>query len=165
MTEVSVDYLDMLSREQLRACPPVPGLLLMEAEVKQFALNRFLYTQVGGDWQWTDRLSWSERQWRDYAEADDLRTWVAYVEGSPAGYFELQSQAEHAVEICIFGLARPFIGKGLGGPLLTQAIEQAWDWGQTRRVLVNTCSLDHPSALANYQARGMQLYRTEVEQG
>jgi hypothetical protein len=38
---------------------------------------------------------------------------------------------------------------------------RAWDWGATR-VWVHTCSLDHPSALANYQARGMRLYRHET---
>ena len=161
---VSVYYLEMHSRRQLLASPPAPGLMVMEAAVKQFALNRFLYSLVGGDWHWTDRLAWSEQQWRDHAEAANLRTWVAYLEGSPAGYFELQQQPGNDVEICNFGLAPPFIGKGLGGALLTQALEQAWDWGATRRVLVNTCTLDHPSALANYQARGMQLCRTEIEE-
>jgi hypothetical protein len=28
---------------------------------------------------------------------------------------------------------------------------------------VHTCSIDHPSALANYQARGLRIYREEVE--
>jgi GNAT superfamily N-acetyltransferase len=163
MARVSVYYLDMRSRDQLLASPPAPDLLLMEARVKQFALNRFLYTLVGGSWQWTDRLNWSDQQWRDYAEADSLRTWVAYSQGSPAGYFELQQQAANEVEICYFGLSPPFIGKKIGGFLLTQALESAWNWGTTSRVLVNTCSLDHPSALSNYQARGMQLYRTEVK--
>ena len=26
---------------------------------------------------------------------------------------------------------------------------------------VHTCSLDHPQALSNYQARGFRIYRTE----
>jgi hypothetical protein len=29
-------------------------------------------------------------------------------------------------------------------------------------VWVHTCSLDGPAALANYQARGLTLYRTET---
>ena len=67
------------------------------------------------------------------------------------------------MEIKYFGLAPAFIGKGFGGRLLTAAIEQAWDWGEVKRVWVHTCSLDHPGALSNYQARGMQLYKTELE--
>ena len=34
---------------------------------------------------------------------------------------------------------------------------------QPRRVWVHTCTLDHPAALANYQARGMKSYKTEME--
>jgi len=52
---------------------------------------------------------------------------------------------------------------GFGGYLLTHAIRSAWDSGATR-VWVHTCTLDHPSALANYVARGMKVYRTETEQ-
>lgn len=163
MEPVSVYYLEMRTREALRPGSPVAGLQLMEARIKQFALNRFLYVEVGDKWRWHDRLSWSEQRWRDYAEADNLRTWVAYVEGSPAGYFELQRQANNEVEICSFGLTPSFIGKGLGGHFLTLAIEQAWLWEGTQRVLLNTCSLDHPAALANYRARGMQVYRTVIE--
>jgi hypothetical protein len=30
-------------------------------------------------------------------------------------------------------------------------------------VWVHTCTLDHPAALGNYQARGMVVYKTETE--
>jgi GNAT superfamily N-acetyltransferase len=50
------------------------------------------------------------------------------------------------------------VGKGLGGGLLSAAIENAWG-AETNRVWVHTCSLDHPNALKNYQARGFQIYR------
>jgi hypothetical protein len=33
----------------------------------------------------------------------------------------------------------------------------------TSRVILNTCNLDHPKALANYLARGFREYRTEVQ--
>lgn len=163
MSEVTVYYLQMLSRSQLVPGREAPGLDIEEARVKQWPLNRFLYQFVGDAWDWTDKLSWCDQQWQSYAESDDVRTWVAYYEGSPAGYFELEKQPGQEVEIKYFGLAPAFIGKGFGGRLLAAAIEQAWDWGDTRRVWVHTCSLDHPGALSNYQARGMQLYKTELE--
>jgi hypothetical protein len=31
------------------------------------------------------------------------------------------------------------------------------------RVWVHTCTLDHPGALANYQARGFAIYKVEHE--
>ena len=163
MTDITVYYLQMHSPAELVPGGDAPGLLITEARVKQWPLNRFLYQHVGGPWAWKDKLSWTEQQWRDYAEGDDLRTWVAYNEGAPAGYFELQKQPRNEVEIKYFGLAEAFIGQGFGSKLLTAALEQAWAWGEVSRVWVHTCSLDHPGALANYQARGLELYKTALE--
>jgi GNAT superfamily N-acetyltransferase len=87
---------------------------------------------------------------------------VAYHQGAIAGYYELLRDADGAVEILYFGLAEAFFGQGFGGPLLTHALQSAWTWPGTTRVWVHTCSLDHPSALANYQARGLQIYCEEV---
>ncbi|ABC27143.1 Histone acetyltransferase HPA2/related acetyltransferase [Hahella chejuensis KCTC 2396] len=162
MQTVSTYYLEMTSPSDLRAKSPVAELQIMECEIRQFEYSRFLYTLVGGAWGWTDKLSWSDEQWRDYAENENLRTWVAYFKGSPAGYFELQKQPGRQVEISYFGLAPKFIGQGLGGYLLTQCIREAWNW-DAERVWVHTCTLDHPGALANYQARGMRLYLTETD--
>jgi GNAT superfamily N-acetyltransferase len=55
-----------------------------------------------------------------------------------------------------------FIGQGLGGHLLTEAVERAWQGG-ARRVWLHTCILDHPSALAHYQARGFRVFKREVK--
>ncbi|TGD74793.1 GNAT family N-acetyltransferase [Mangrovimicrobium sediminis] len=159
MAGVTVYYLEMTSPGQLRGKPLPAGLSLAEARVPQFAFNRFLYEHIGGPWAWRDKLSWSDAQWRAYVEAENLRTWVAWVDGSPAGYFDLEREGDE-VEIKYFGLAPAFIGQGYGGALLTSAIEAAWGWDAPQRVWVHTCTLDHPNALANYQARGMQLYRS-----
>jgi GNAT superfamily N-acetyltransferase len=138
-----------------------PEFCVKECVPKQAQYNRFLYQLVGRDWHWTDKNVWTDEEWRKYAENDTLRTWVGYVAGSPAGYFELQSQNRGDVEIVYFGLAKPFIGKGFGGPLLSHAIQSAWAWG-AKRVWLHTCTLDHPYAVANYQARGMRIYKTET---
>lgn len=162
MTDVTIWYLQACSEDELVAAKNPGGLVVVEACIRQFEFNRFLYQFVGGPWGWTDKLSWSEEQWRAYAENDRLRTWVAWCEGSPAGYFELQKYDDARIEINYFGLAQNFIGRGFGGYLLSEAIRQAWAWGASR-VTVNTCSLDHPGALANYQARGMKIYKTTVK--
>jgi GNAT superfamily N-acetyltransferase len=65
------------------------------------------------------------------------------------------------VEIVYFGLLPRFIGRGLGGPLLSRAVERGFERGASR-VWVHTCSLDHPRALAAYRARGFRLFRTET---
>lgn len=156
-------YLDMQNPEQIRGKALPAGLSIVECAIKQYQLNRFLYQLVGEPWQWTDKLSWSEAQWRELVEQSGHRTWVAYHQGAVAGYYELLRDAEGVVEILYFGLAEAFFGQGFGGPLLTHALQSAWAWSGTTRVWVHTCSLDHPSALANYQARGLQVYREDVE--
>jgi len=158
---VTIWYLQMQTESELRSKDRPAALILVEAEIKQYQFNRFLYQLVGASWQWTDKLSISDQQWQSYAEADNLRTWVGWCQGSPAGYFELRKDPNGDIEICYFGLAEKFISRGFGGYLLSAALQQAWNW-QAGRVIVNTCSLDHPGALANYQARGMSIYKTET---
>jgi len=175
MPTITTTYLEMTSPAGLRpkACDD-PRFRILEATVKQWRLNRFLYELVGRDWSWTDKLVWSQKQWREYAEDDRLRTFVAYWDGSPAGYFELAAGSNHTngdtpaeqdrqgeVEIAYLGLAPPFIGRGFGGALLTRALEEAWKM-QPKRVWLHTCSRDHPAALKNYLARGMVVYHTET---
>jgi len=155
-------YLEMRSPAQLRAKPPLEDLHIVECRIKQFQFNRFLYQLVGEPWAWTDKLSWSDAQWRALVEQANHRTWVAYHQGAIAGYYELLRGEDGAVEILYFGLAAAFFGQGFGGALLTHALQSAWAWAGTERVWVHTCTLDHPGALANYQARGLQLYRQEV---
>lgn len=159
---VTIWYLAMSKPEEHKKKPLVhPDFTLRECAEKQYEFNRFLYQFVGRHWQWTDKLSWSDQAWQTYVERDQLRTWVLYKEGSPAGYFELEKDEDNCVELAYFGLAKDFIGLGLGGGFLSAAIDEAWKWG-AERVQVNTCSKDHPSALANYQARGFQIYEEKV---
>ena len=151
----------MLAPANLMEKPGVPGLEINERADKDFKFNKHLYEREGSQWAWNDKLVWSQRQWKEYAEAEDLRTWVACFEGVLAGYYELQIQAGGQVEIAYFGLLPEFIGQGLGGYLLTTAIKSAWSMDASR-VWLHTCSLDHPGALGNYQARGMKIYKTET---
>ena len=162
MKEITTYYLEMNAPSVLKNGETLNGFEIRECRIKQFQFNRFLYQLVGGRWQWTDSLSWSDEQWKAYAESDHLRTWVAYDGGSPAGYYELQRQEGGDVEIAYFGLVPRFIGRGLGGYLLSHAVRSAWGWEGTRRVWVHTCTLDHPHALDNYTARGFEVYRVET---
>jgi hypothetical protein len=109
-------HLEIVSKDQwVRRARPGTGLDIRECVVKQPRFNRFLYEYVGRDWKWVDRLVWPEPQWQDYAAADNLRTFVAYREGSIAGYYELKRTADGSVEIRIFGLAPEFVGRDLAG--------------------------------------------------
>ena len=156
-TPVTIWYLAMEHPDELlpKALPDV-SFEIRECKEKQHEINQFLYRFVGRHWQWTDKLNWTEQQWQEYAEAPERRTWIAYLNNSPIGYFELSKGSDDVVELDYFGLTKRYLGKGLGGGFLSQAIQQAWELGASR-VQVNTCSKDHPEALANYKARGFKV--------
>ncbi len=160
--DVTTWYLEMLEEGQLRpALSDSPNLVVIQTEVPSPEFSRFLYSSVGGNWYWLDRLDWTYNRWLDYLKRPEVQTWVAYVSGTPAGYIELESQPGSNVEIAYFGILQQFTGQRIGGHLLSVGVRQAWAIG-ARRVWVHTCSLDGPYALANYQARGFQLYLEET---
>ena len=156
--EVTTWYLEMLQRSELRAveCPRA-DVRVERAAIPSPELSRFLYSAVGGHWYWLDRLSWDYARWRDYLDRAAVDTLVLYVSGTPAGYIELEAQADDNIEIAYFGLLPAFTGQRLGGYLLSEGVAHAWANG-ARRVWVHTCNLDGPMALANYQARGFRVY-------
>ena len=162
-SEKTIYYLEMLDPDLHVAKDTPPGLVIEEACVKQYQVNRMLYELIGENWDWNDKSNWTSSMWQEFAEVDSLRTWIAYNQGSIAGYFELKSIDAQTNEIAYFGLAQKFIGKGYGGALLSRAIAEAWNWNHAERIIVNTCTLDHPHALANYKARGFSVYK-EVKQ-
>ncbi|KOG90277.1 GNAT family N-acetyltransferase [Streptomyces varsoviensis] len=178
-TTVTTWYLEQTSPADLAPADggeEVPGLRIVRAEVPTPEYSRFLYTAVGQDVTWTDRLGWPYARWREFLDRPGVETWVAYDRGTPAGFIELDAggadaQREAAVEISYFGLIPAFRGRRIGGLLLSYGTARAWDladrWpgrAATQRVWVHTCSKDGPHALANYQRRGFRLFRTETAQ-
>ncbi|WP_329454971.1 GNAT family N-acetyltransferase [Streptomyces sp. NBC_01497] len=153
------------------AAEPAGAVVITRAAVVSPEFSRFLYTAVGGDVRWTDRLGLGYEQWRALLAAPGVETWVAYEDGTPAGYAELAAGADGSVEIVYFGLLPAFRGRGIGGHLLSRAAERAWDLGDrwpdlapTRTVWLHTCSKDGPHAMDNYVRRGFTVFDTKVEE-
>lgn len=162
MGEITTTYLQMMSAQELKPRPTSdPQFEIRETAVRQWQLNRFLYCFVGEPWAWVDKRQWSDEQWQSYVASEDLRTFIALFGGSIAGYYELHRDDSGSVEIAYFGLTPEFLGLGLGGALLTDAISRAWAWDASR-VWVHTCTRDHPAALGNYLSRGMKIYDREI---
>lgn len=169
--EVTIWSLEQTSPADLRpAAVPEGDLRIVRSEMVLPEFSRFLYTAVGGDIRWTDRLGMTYEQWREELERPGSETWVAYVNGTPAGYVQLDPQDGGAVEILYFGLIPAFRGRRIGGHLLSYGVERAWDlaerWPErppTERVWLHTCSKDGPYAMDNYLRRGFRLFETKTE--
>jgi GNAT superfamily N-acetyltransferase len=143
------------------AAAPSAGVTVARVEDAPPELWRFLYTEVGREYHWVDRLSWTDDEIRSYLADPALELWLLKVEEALGGYVELRMHPDGAVEIAYFGLLPAFVGRGLGKFLLTQAVERAWRRGASR-VWLHTSSLDHSSALPNYLARGFSIWKQET---
>jgi GNAT superfamily N-acetyltransferase len=137
--------------------PRVTGVEIVRVEPPDGEVSRWFYAEVGRPHAWTDHLGRTAAEWQAWAEG--VETWVALVAGRRAGYFELRLGGD-GVELAYFGLLPEFQGAGLGGHVLTHALRRALELAP--RVWVQTCSLDGPYALANYEARGLVAYRREA---
>ncbi len=159
-TRVTRSYLQLLTPGQLRGDPLRPDVRIEHALPCPIHFFRYLYEEVGREYQWRDRLGWSDARCAEHLMDPRVSVWVLYTNGVPAGYFELFHHEDGSVEIAYFGLMADFIGRGLGKQLLTAAVQRAWALGATR-VWLHTCTLDRPAALPNYLARGFVQYRQE----
>lgn len=176
MPQVTVTYLQQLNSSEViasaKSLPQDARIELVQQITPEY--SRFLYQSVGSELNWADRLGLTREQWNDVLRRTGSETWVLYQHGAPQGYVELVTEVTETgseVEIFYFGLFPEATGRGLGGVLLTEALQQAWSidsrWQQlpkVSRVWLHTCSLDGPAALPNYEARGLKIYRTELEQ-
>lgn len=141
--------------------PPVPGLKVKRLDACPVDLYRFLYAEVGRPWHWRDRDAWSDAELAAYLARRDVSLWVLQIGEGPAGWFELRDGVPDGIEIVYFGLMPKLTGRGLGRWFLVEAMTAAKRAG-SGIVRLNTCTLDHPAALANYLKRGFAVERTET---
>jgi len=160
--QVKRTYLELRSPAELRpARCAEPALRIERVTEPTPALARWLYETVGAAWHWNDRRGWSDEEWRAWLARPGVSLHVLSRYTSPIGYFELAAGAGGEVEIAYLGLLPGHHGRGYGKHLLTLAAEQAFASG-AQRVWLHTCTLDHPSALANYRSRGFRPFREEL---
>ena len=84
------------------------------------AFWRFLYSEIGREYRWVDRLPWSTEEIQAYLSDPLVSIWLLTVWGTPAGYFELRRDEKEGIEIAYFGLFKrlswPWIGRPFPHP-------------------------------------------------
>ena len=159
---VVITYLEM-SEQPTRPTVPVPAglkLALLRVEHPSIAFYRFLYHEVGAPWFLYERKQLTDEALAEIVASAKVELYVPYVAGAPAGYVEIDRRPAPDVSLAYFGLMPVYLGLGLGWYLLNWAIDLAWTTAP-RRVIVDTCTLDHPRALQTYQQAGFRAYRQE----
>jgi len=155
-----------ITKLEMTAAPrqslPLPVNLqtaLMRVPDIPLAYYRFLYTQVGRRWHWVERLRMADEELLAVLRDRRTNVTVLYVNGAPAGFYELFHKSEELVELSHFGLFEHALGLGVGKWFLLQALYTAWAL-EPRTVSVTTNNLDHPRALQLYQMYGFNPVST-----
>lgn len=151
---VTVVFLEMTRPPATKVHPPLNrAVALLRTRHIPLSFYRFLMDRVGRRWQWVNRLRLSDDQLEAILRDPRCEVSVLYLDGAPAGFFELFRPDEDRVDLSYFGLMEQAIGQGLGRWFLATAVEAAWAHGP-KVVTVQTCTLDHPAALPLYQRAG-----------
>ena len=145
---------------QARPAPEHVSLDLVRAPTPGW--YRALFRKVGEQWLWFSRLRLDEAALAGILENPDVAVYVLKAGDEEAGILELDFRQGGSCEIVFLGLAPGFVGRGLGGYLMSQAISRAWA-RPIQRLWVHTCTLDHPSALPFYIRSGFRPYQQQVE--
>lgn len=160
--EVTRTYLQIERPEDLNAAwVSDPGVRVDQLKDCPASFYRYLYTEVGRFYHWIDKLPWTDEMISSQLARPEITFWVMYVDGAPAGYFELERHSDGSTEVAYFGLLQEFLGRGLGKHLLSYAVRQAWDDG-ANRVWLHTCTLDDAAAMPNYLKRGFKPFKQET---
>lgn len=164
LLDARATHLEMLALPAARVPMPLgPRLAVLRAEGMPLPFYRYLYEQVGKPSHWLKhrRLDDAALSAIIHAETTEIR--VLYVDGSPAGFFELDfARAPGEGEILYFGLTPDFQGRGLARFFLSEAIFAAFARAPDR-VMIQTCTLDSPRALQLYQRMGFSPYAWSQE--
>jgi GNAT superfamily N-acetyltransferase len=151
---VTVTFLEMASPPA--HYPPLPlgrQIVLLRARDMPLHFYRYLQDRVGRKWHWVNVLRQSDDDLSAGLSAPGRDVRVLYLDGAPAGFFDIRPELPSHAELAYFGMMEQAMGQGLGRWFLGAAIEAAWSH-RPDAVTVQTCTLDHPAALPLYQKLG-----------
>ena len=158
-----VTYLVMEAPPEQPSPPgPDPAIIISRRRNMPAADYLRLYRAVGDDWLWWSRLTMDVTTLAAHIAAPESEIYVAEADGEPVGFAELDLRQAPNVEVRYLGVVPSRIGTGLGGRLLAHALAAAWRH-RPHRVILNTCNLDHPGAIALYRRHGFAVTHSEVQ--
>ena len=124
---------------------------------------REFYLTIGEVFLWWEKYDWSVEEFEDYLKPHEYSFYQLMHKNEVIGGVLLQRNFEddpQKGELSFFGLYPDWTSKKIGFPFLCTACDLAWQ-ESIKEFYVNTCKLDHPGALKNYQKAGFTIYHVE----
>lgn len=157
-----VTYLDMRARPAPMR-EPEAALALRRIAMPQPDWYRALFRRIGEDWLWLSRLRMDDEALKAIIRDPGIEIYALSHEGAEVGLLELDfREAPALVELAFFGVVPEFTGTGAGRFLMNRANEIVWS-RPVERLMVHTCTLDHPAAVGFYLKAGFAAYARAIE--
>src|SRR5262245_48820112 len=113
LVDVTVCYLEMFAPSVRFAPPPQSGRTVVHVQSPSVQYYRSLYNGVGKEFHWLSRRKMSDEALAGILGDPRNEMHVLHVEGTPAGFAELDRRQPDEIELVQFGLIGVFIGQGL----------------------------------------------------
>lgn len=159
---VTINYLAQAARPHA-APPPRPAAktALLRAEKPPLHYYRYLYDVIGAPYHWVSRRYMDDQSLQKILHDENVYLYILHYNGAPCGMGEIDARPENHqqgdIELKFFGLIPETTGTGLGRWFLYNIVDLAWSL-TPKRLILETCSADHPAALPLYQKMGFSVY-------
>ena len=75
--KIQRNYLEINSLTDLKDSKNSPeGYVVQLVQPSDFQLNKFFDKNIGKKQHWVDRLTWTEKQWRNYSSNKKIKTYI-----------------------------------------------------------------------------------------
>jgi GNAT superfamily N-acetyltransferase len=155
-----VTYLAMQQKPNLAISES--SLVLKRLGGADVACYLALFRLIGAPWLWFSRLQAGDAGVAELLADPRIEAYAVEEFGTTIGLLELDFRRQGEAEIAFLGFVQSAIGRGLGRKLMQEALARAWAQ-PIGRLLVHTCTLDHPAALGFYRSAGFVAYKIAIE--
>ena len=152
-----VTMLEMLAPPALNLTWPANGLSFIDITEPEIDQYRALYHAVGDAHFWVNRKRLTDGQLRALLYHPENYVTQLWKGDKCIGFTEYHARHFPQMEIVFVGLVASETGKGLGRAMLSHTLHKIWHRNPSR-VIIETNTLDHPSALPLYQKIGFRPY-------
>jgi ribosomal protein S18 acetylase RimI-like enzyme len=142
--------------------PDLPDGCSLAREAMDYSAYMALYRDVGGPWGWDTRLQSSPDALISLLKSRASANYVLREATKAVGFCEFERQAQGEVELKHFGLVPSHFGRGLGLPLLLNAVALEWA-DKPKRIWLHTDECDHPAAIGTYKRAGFSIFDRRLE--
>lgn len=155
-------YLEMSLRPSI-AVPAAPvGYRLDAISAPGAERYRAIFAELGQRWLWWSRLIPEPSTLADILANLGIQAFAVTHAGADIGLLELDFREPERPDLAFLGLLDGHTGRGIGAWLMAVALDALWR-PEAQVVTVNTCTLDHPGAIAFYRRFGFRIVRQCIE--